>query len=191
MKKFFTLLLILLSSIISAQEYYQTTYSFNIEAEDDEIVSKLTDDYFSKPRNKAEGVSVFLFENHFVDSESNSSHTIAFTGTLDAMGKQYSRGENLNWDLFLTKLNRFTKRHSSAAGRSLISFGIPGSHLIQNIFVLKVENAAEFANAFKAYNSGFNPKDRRVTLGQFNLGRSPDGETHYVLAGVNSFKDVF
>jgi hypothetical protein len=107
------------------------------------------------------------------------------------MGKQYSRGENLNWDLFLTKLNRFTKRHSSAAGRSLISFGIPGSHLIQNIFVLKVENAAEFANAFKAYNSGFNPKDRRVTLGQFNLGRSPDGETHYVLAGVNSFKDVF
>ena len=33
--------------------------------------------------------------------------------------------------------------------------------------------------------------DLRVTLGAFNLGRSPHGETHYVLLGVDSFMEAF
>ena len=159
--------------------------------QDEEIVAKLADDYFSSPNSKSDGVSVFLFENHFNDSENNSSHTIAFTGDLDAMGNQYSQGENINWQLFLTKLNRYTKSHSSAAGRSLLSYGVPGSHSIQNILALKVNNASKFTSGFKKYNSKFNPKERRVTLGQFNLGRSSDGETHYVLVGVDTFKEAF
>ena len=59
---------------------------------------------------------------------------------------------------------------------------------VQNLFWLKVNDAATFAKGFKKYNSKHNPDDRRVTLGQFNLGRSPIGETHYVLVGVNDFK---
>jgi hypothetical protein len=190
MKKI-ALLLVLFTTFVSAQEYYWTTYSFSVDAEDEEIVAKLANDYFSSPNSKSDGVSVFLFENHFNDSENNSSHTIAFTGDLDAMGNQYSQGENINWQLFLTKLNRYTKSHSSAAGRSLLSYGVPGSHSIQNILALKVNNASKFASGFKKYNSKFNPKERRVTLGQFNLGRSSDGETHYVLVGVDTFKEAF
>ena len=56
------------------------------------------------------------------------------------------------------------------------------------MFWLKVNDASTFAKGFKKYNSKYNPDDRRVTLGQFNLGRSPLGETHYVLVGVNDFK---
>ncbi|MDA9322949.1 hypothetical protein N9Q55_02660 [Flavobacteriaceae bacterium] len=192
MKKLLLLLFaIVFSSSLFAQEYYWTTYSFDVEAEDEEIVTKLFNDYFSAANSKAEGVSTFLFENHFIDSANHASHTVAFTGTLDAMGKQYSRGENISWELFTTKLSRYITHHSAASGRSLISYGIPGSHSIQNLYILKVKNAAKFASAWEEYNSKFSPKDRRVTLGRFSLGRSSDGETHYVLSGVDSFEDAF
>ena len=191
MKKLILSILLLTSLNLAAQEYYWTTYSFNVEAEDEEIVTKLTNDYFSLPNSKIEGVTVYLFENHFNDNSNNSSHTLAFTGTLDAMGKQYSQGDNLSWDLYISKMSRYLKSHSSAAGRSLISIGVPGAHPIQNLYILKVKNAAKFASAWGDYNSKFSPKDRRVTLGIFGLGRSSDGETHYVLTGVDSFEDAF
>jgi len=191
MKKLLLLFAIVFSSSLFAQEYYWTSYSFNVAPEDEEIVAKLTNDYFSLPNSKVDGVTVFLFENHFKDNSFNASHTIVFTGTLDAMGNQYSQGDNLNWDLFMSKLSKYTKAFSSAAGRSLISIGVPGTHPIQNLYILKVKNAAKFASAWEDYNSKFSPKDRRVTLGRFSLGRSSDGETHYVLSGVDSFEDAF
>jgi hypothetical protein len=191
MKTIILSLLLLTSLNLLAQENYWTDYAFNVEVEDEEIVTKLTNDYFSSPNSKAEGVTVFLFENHFKDSSNNPSHTIVFTGTLDAMGKQYSQGDNLSWDLFLTKLNRYTKSYSSAAGRSLISFGVAGSYPVQNVYILKVKNGPKFASAWENYNTKANPEDRKVSFGQFNLGRSTNGETHYVLSEVNSFKDAF
>ena len=190
MKKFILIftLFILTTVSLKAQEYYWTSYSFNVDSEDTEIVAKLTNDYFSTENSKAEGVSVYLFENHFHDSSLSSSHEIVFAGTYDAMGNQYSQGENPSWDLYLAKLGQYTKGFSAAAGRSIHSFGVPGTHPVQNLFWLKVNDAATFAKGFKKYNSKHNPDDRRVTLGQFNLGRSPLGETHYVLVGVNDFK---
>ena len=95
---------------LKAQEYYWTSYSFNVDSEDTEIVAKLTNDYFSAENAKADGVSVYLFENHFHDSELSSSHEIVFAGTYDAMGNQYSQGENPSWDLYLAKLGQYTKK---------------------------------------------------------------------------------
>ena len=94
MKKFILIftLFILTTLSLKAQEYYWTSYSFNVEAEDVEIVSKLINDYFSSPNSKADGVSVYLFENHFHDSSLSSSHELVFAGTYDAMGNQYSQG---------------------------------------------------------------------------------------------------
>ena len=67
MKKLILSILLLTSLNLAAQEYYWTTYSFDVEAEDEEIVTKLFNDYFSAANSKAEGVSTFLFENHFID----------------------------------------------------------------------------------------------------------------------------
>ena len=53
---------------------------------------------------------------------------------------------------------------------------------------LKVDDASKFAAGFKNYHSKNNPEDRRVTLGKFRLRKSPLGESHYVLIGVNDFK---
>tara|TARA_B100000780_G_C20954197_1_gene380716 strand:+ start:63 stop:761 length:699 start_codon:yes stop_codon:yes gene_type:complete len=188
MKKVFITSLLLICINLSAQEYYWTSYSFNVEPEDEEIVAKLTNDYFSAKNSKADGISVYLFENHFHDSSLSSSHEIVFAGTYEAMGDQYSQGENPSWDLYLAKLGQYTKRYSAAAGNSIYSFGVPGSHPVQNLLWLNVSDASKFAAGFKNYHSKNNPEDRRVTLGKFRLGRSPLGESHYVLIGVNDFK---
>lgn len=176
---------------VMAQEYYWTSYNFNVDPEDVEITAKLTADYFSQPGSKADGITVFLFETHFNDNDTNYSHSLVFAGSLDAMGEQYNRGQNDSWNLYLTKIGQYAKSHSAAAGNSLITFGEIGTHPIQNILWLDVNDAEKFAEAWKKYHTQFNPKDRRYTLGQFRLGRSSMGETHYVLQGFNDFKTAF
>ena len=189
--QFFTAILVCFGLTLMAQEYYWTSYNFNVDSEDIEITTKLTDDYFSQPGSKADGVTVYLFENHFKDSENNWSHQLLFTGTLDAMGEQYSRVPNDSWNLYLAKMGQYLKQHSAGAGNSLISYGDIGVHPVQNVLWLDVNDAGKFAEAWKKYHGKFNPKDRRVTLGRYGLGRSSMGETHYVLTGVNDFKTAF
>ena len=46
MKKLILSILLLTSLNLAAQEYYWTTYSFDVEAEDEEIVTKLFNDVF-------------------------------------------------------------------------------------------------------------------------------------------------
>jgi len=178
----------LCTTFLSAQEYHWTAYNFTVATEDVEIVGKLVGDYFGVEGNKAAGVSVFLFENHFSDNGMNFSHSLIFTGSIDAIGAQYEMGTSAEWQLFLTKMSRYTNDYSSAAGSSVVSFGKPGSHPIQNLYSMRIVDQAKFAKAFTKYNSKYNPSDRRVTLGRVGLGRSPDGETHYVLVGVDDFK---
>ena len=69
MKKLLMLLALVFTTSMFAQEYYWTTYSFNLDPEDEEIVTKLVNDYFSSPNSKADGVTVYLFENHFKDND--------------------------------------------------------------------------------------------------------------------------
>lgn len=183
--------MLFLGFTLAAQEYYWTSYNFNVDAEDVEITAKLTADYFSQPGSKAEGVTVYLFETHFNDNETNWSHSLVFAGSLDAMGEQYSRGQNDSWNLYLTKIGQYAKSHSAASGNSLKSYGEIGTHPIQNILWLDVNDAGKFAEAWKNYHGKFNPEDRRITLGQFRLGRSSMGETHYVLQGFSDFKSAF
>ena len=88
MKNILLCVFALVTTILSAQEYHWTSYNFTVAGEDVEIVGKLMGDYFSKEGSKAEGVSVFLFENHFNDNGVDFSHSIVFTGSLDAIGAQ-------------------------------------------------------------------------------------------------------
>ncbi|MFT7073996.1 MAG: hypothetical protein ACJAX3_002996, partial [Patiriisocius sp.] len=46
MKKIILSLLLLTTLNLFAQENYWTSYSFNVDVEDEEIVAKLTNDYF-------------------------------------------------------------------------------------------------------------------------------------------------
>ena len=190
MKKVFSILLIFMGSFLQAQEYYWSSYNITVADQDIETVAGLMDAYFSQEGSKNAGVNVYLFENHFFDHSVDYTHSIVFTGSLEDLSNQYAKESSADWKLFLTKLSNYTTTHSAAQGNSIASFGNPGSHPIQNVIYLDVEDAATFAANFKKYNGKYNPSDRRVTLGRFNAGRSPYGESHYVLVGVDDFKTM-
>jgi hypothetical protein len=43
--------------------------------------------------------------------------------------------------------------------------------------------------AFNKYQK-YRPKDRQVLLGGFSAGRSPDGETHWIIIGFDDMKSA-
>ena len=90
----------------------------------------------------------------------------------------------------LTKLSNCATTHRAGKGNSIASFRKSGSHPIQNVLFLDVEDAGTFATHFKKYNGKYNLSDRRVALGHFNSGRSPYGESNYILVGVDDFKNI-
>ncbi|NND15600.1 MAG: hypothetical protein HKN89_04695 [Eudoraea sp.] len=143
------------------------------------------DDYFSE--NKTEGVTVSLYENHFNDSGNNFTHSVVFTGSLDAIGNMYGGGENTKWELFLTRTGMFTKGVSSAMGRTIASYGDASTpHPIQKYFLLDVEDGSAYSAAYEKYNSEHNPEGRIAALGNISSGHAPDGANMWM---VNSFKD--
>ena len=83
MKKLFFSLFVFSICVLSAQEDYWTNYQVVVAPEEVETVYKLIDDYFTA--NPADGVTVALWENHFNDHSNNSTHSLLFYGSLDAM----------------------------------------------------------------------------------------------------------
>ena len=62
-------------------------------------------------------------------------------------------------------------------------------HLNQfKLLFLNVNDGKQF-KAFDAYAPN-RPKNHHVLLGGFGPGRSPAGETHWIIVGVNSFKEA-
>ena len=192
MKTVLFLLTFLISVNLVAQDRYFTNYNFSVENKDVETVAKIVNDYFAMPGTKAEGVTAYLYENHFKDKDFNFSHSLSFVGTLDAMGNQYSPTGGVNqekFQAFLTKINQFTTGHSSASGRRLITFGSTNkTYPVQNQNMLKVKDATKFAAAFKKYQEVLKAENVVTTLGEIKNGRSPLGETHYVLRSYPNFK---
>ncbi len=192
MKKVLFLLTFFISVNLNAQDGYFTIYNFSVENKDVETVAKIVNDYFTMPGTKADGTKVYLYENHFKDKDFNFTHSIVFLGTLDAMGNQYSPSGGVNqekFQAFLTKINQFTTAHSSASGRRLITFGSTNkTYPVQNNLMLKVKDAAKFAAAWKKYQEVLKAENVVTTLGEFKSGRSPLGETHYILRSYPNFK---
>ena len=188
MKKLFPFLMLFFVLQLSSQETYWTSYNFIVEPHNEATVLKLTDDYFKV--HKQEGVTVSLWENHFNDSENNFTHSIVFSGSLDALGKQYSSGPSDTWSLFLTRLNQHIKDgFSSSMGNGIAIYGDENEEYpVRRLFLSHVSDPAAYAASFKAFNSKHNPKGRLIFLGQINSGHSPEGETHYLVTGFKDFK---
>ncbi len=92
MKKTILILCLLGAFAMKAQESYFTLYNVTVKPQDVSTVYQLFDDYFSK--NKAEGVSVSLWENHLTDASNNYTYAVVFGGSLDAMGAMFAGGNN-------------------------------------------------------------------------------------------------
>jgi hypothetical protein len=188
MRKLLLTSTLLIGLICSAQEAHFTVYNFTVEPENISTVFKLFDDYFSK--NKPDGVTVSLHENHFNDSGNNFTHSVVFSGSLDAMGAMYSGVNNDTWNLFITRVNQHMKDgFSSAMGRRIAAHGdLSGTYPFQRYYILDVDEMDKFTDAFNIFNEGHNPDGQIVMMGNITLGRGPDGANAWVIAGFKDFK---
>ena len=183
--------IILLSLFVSfvsfGQTRYWTSYNFTVEPKNQAAVYKLVDDYF-KSNPTSENVNAYLYENHFKDNGNNYSHSFIWAGTLDGMGSQYAPRQDKDWELFLAKLTQHIDEfHSATMGNTVIYQG--DNKPIQRYFYLDVEDQTKYLMAFKKYLK-YRPKDRQVLLGGFSAGRSPDGESHWIIVGFDDMKSA-
>jgi hypothetical protein len=190
MKKLSICLAFLLGLHLSAQESYFTTYNFVVEPSEEDAVLKLIDGYFST--HKTEGVTVTFWENHFNDSGNNFTHAIVFSGSLDAMGKQYSTDGGAEWKLFIAQINLHIKSSfSSAMGSRLASWGdMTGQYPVQNYYIIQVDNSDAFRAAYSKYHSSAIRKGWINMYGTFTTGLGPDGGSHWAITGYKDFKSA-
>lgn len=180
--------LLFLSLICKAQVSYFTVYHVTVESENVSTVYQLFDDYFSE--NKTAGVTVSLYENHFKDSQNNYSHSVIFSGNLDAMSGMYGSGDNDAWSLFLTRINQHTKSNfSSAMGERLAVYGnTDETYPYQRYFMLDVAEMSKFTESYKRMTENNNPEGRLSMMGTFSAGQGPDGANAWVIQGFKDFK---
>jgi hypothetical protein len=187
MKNILFLLSFLVTSVALGQTRYWTSYNFSVDAKNEAAVYKLVDDYF-KANPTSDDVNAYLYENHFKDHGNNYSHSFIWAGTLDGMGSQYTPRQDKDWELLLTKLNQLIdKSHSATMGNTVVNIG--ENKPIQRYFYLDVEDPQRYLAAFNKYQK-YRPKDRQVLLGGFSAGRSPDGETHWIIIGFDDMKSA-
>ena len=190
MKRLSTLLALFVAFALSAQDTYFTVYNFSVAAKDVSAIYDLVDDYYSA--NKPDGVTVSLYENHFNDSGNNFTHSIVFSGTLDAMGGMYSGGQNDAWQLFITRINlHMEEGFSSAMGRVIDSYGDNSTpHPVQRYIMLDVKDGDAFNKGYAKFHSKNNPAGEIVAMGNISAGRSPAGENRWVIQGFKDFKSA-
>jgi len=189
MKKVFFCLLVFMSCTLSAQEGYWTNYYVVVEPQNVETFYRLTNDYFTA--NKTEGVTVTLYENHFKDPGNNFTHSIGFSGSLDAMGNMYTNFGGAAWDLYLVKLNQHIKKSFGAR------MGTRKSHMgdldqdypVQKYFIVHADDGGTWDDAYNTYKAN-TPAGVLNMMGNFTSGVSSKGENRWVINGFKDFKSA-
>ena len=181
------LLSLLVTSVAFSQTRYWTSYNFTVETQNEATVYKLVDEYF-KANPSSENVNAYLYENHFKDHGNNYSHSFIWAGTLEGMGSQYSPRQDKDWELLLTKLNQLVdSSHSATMGNTVVNEG--ETKPIQRYFYVDVDEPQKYLTAFKKYQK-YRPKNQQVLMGSFSAGRSPDGESHWIIIGFDDMKSA-
>lgn len=188
MKNLMLFSMLLFGLILQAQDTYWTSYNFVVEPQNEAAIYQLIDGYFKE--NKKEGVTVRLFENHFNDSGNDYTHSIGFSGSLDALEAQYSVGGNDTWELFFARLNQHIKAgYNSFMGQIITVDGDQATaYPVQRYFLIDVEDEDTFVTARKKYGANLRADGMLVVFGSITSGHSPDGETHMVIQGFKDFK---
>ena len=187
MKKlsFLTIIMFVAFSSINAQSIF-TSYTFNVEPKDQYTVYQLYKEYFGKKERLINGVTVFLYENHF-KAKDVATHEVIFTGTPEAMGAGYDSKSSEAWSLFQSELSKYCKPVRAAEGKRFPGFGDTSSVLypVQDVYYINVKNPELFKSNFDAFWSKNIPANTRISFGSVTT-INEEKTTHYV---VRSFKD--
>ena len=187
MRKLFVLFALFLGLTLSAQDTYYTIYSFVVEPQNEAAVYKLFNDYYSA--NKPEGVYVRLFENHFKDQDSKATHAVVFSGSREAVSKMYSGSGNVDFDLFIARLNPHIKDGAgSGMGRHLALFGDTSTRYpFQRYYLLDAADTDKFDAEFKKFHSKHIPPGMLMNMGTPMLGQGSGDFNRWVIQG---YKDM-
>ena len=192
MNKFITLLIFFFAiSSYSQERIHWQAYSFSIEGSDEDAVVTLLDKQFTS--NKPDGVTAYLYNVAFSDSEFDATHQVIFTGTADAFNKMWSSPPNLETQLFFSKMNNYSKDGgSSGNGTTIFNFS---PDVVFPFQVVTIINSSSWSNRdtmrknMETLNKKY-PRDNRGTIhGSIRSGVHPEG-THYFVSGYLTYRDL-
>ena len=190
MKKLLLGLLVCMACTLNAQDSYWTNYHVVLAPEEVETVYNLINDYYTA--NQPEGITVALWENHFNDHGNNHTHSLNFSGSLDAMGNMYAQSGD-TWRLFLVQLNQHVEAGYSAwtgttTGRS---GDFSQEYPVQKYFIVHAEDGTAWDKAHSKHLKASAPAGMMGMMGNITSGVSPDGENRWVIRGFKDFKGAF
>jgi len=193
MKKITITLLLFLFAITSYSQdrIHWQAYSFSVDGPDVDAVVSLLEKQFSS--NKTEGITAYLYNVLFSDSEFDVTHQVIFTGNADAFNKMWTTNPNLETQLFWSKMNSYYKEGgSSGNGTTVLNFN---SETVFPFQVVTILNSSSWSslntmrNTMKNLNEKYPRKDRGTIHGNIKSGVHPEG-SHYFVAGYQSYRDL-
>lgn len=167
-------------------------YGFKVSSENESTVFNIIDDYFTN--NKADGISVSLYNVMFASTDVTATHIISFDGNKEDMGQFFNpTNSDSESALFFSKLNYFVDESSfSGNGVRLARFGVKEEVMpVQEIFVIDVEEFSEYRKWLDNQRSLDEkyPKDYLSSAtGRISHGGIVPGINTWIMNGFKSYE---
>ena len=191
MKKIFTLLSILISSLVFSQNLFWYDVMLEVDSNDAPTVASLVDDFYSN-HPKPSDVKVAFSSIPLKGAGEKATHMIGITSESSQSLADYRNSlKGSDWDLYISKMRNYIKSSRSAAGRDLITNSSETSYPIGQAWVFKVKNTQlnKLAQAFEKLIKSFK-FEGFVGMGQIVHG-TDNGESVYIYGTYSDLNSAF
>jgi len=185
--------LLLIISIISINSLFaQTTFqlwNFNAKEGMEESIAQLVEDNFGDAKFNSGGVQI----ERIAHGDNPWSHRVILFGEVGKIGRVEGDQTDLEWELYLEKLNDFVEEWgTSYAGRFLSAEG--GSWIdypYVQIYDLKLDDPIAFKLAHEKLvkQTSKTRENRPVAFGTYDIGGG-ENVSHWVAIGSKGFSDL-
>ena len=183
--------MILVFAFSFSQSNRFSAYAVKVAPENEEMVVKLIDDYFSN--NKFEGVTVSLYTIMFTAADLNFTHELIFSGEAEAMAKLYSpEFGDTSWQLFASKMNSFVDENVFSANGWMFYQSSEDVYPFQMVMVYSSEDNAELRKwrmMVRDMNEKY-PRDyRSFATGGISVGGPDSDASAWNVTGYKTYAD--
>ena len=190
MKNFLSFIMILVFAISFSQSNRFSAYAVKVAPENEEMVVKLIDDYFSN--NKHEGVTVSLYAIMFTAADLNFTHELIFSGEPEAMAKLYSpEFGDTSWQLFSSKMNSFVDENVfSANGWRAMTYGDVMPFQMVHTFKGDNENMNKWRRMQRELRDNYPQRENTsFATGGINVGGPSNEANNWIVYGFKTYTD--
>ncbi|MAD12896.1 MAG: hypothetical protein CMC04_09285 [Flavobacteriaceae bacterium] len=191
MKKIFTLLSILICSLVFSQNLFWYDVMLEVDSNDTSTVASLVDDFYSN-HPKPSDVKVAFSSIPLKGASEKATHMIGITSESSQSLADYRNSlKGSDWDLYISKMRNYIKSSRAAAGRDLITNSSETSYPIGQAWVFKVKNTQlnKLAQAFEKLIKSFK-FEGFVGMGQIVHG-TDNGESVYIYGTYSDLNSAF